>query len=204
MQGYIIHTQKVKDEDMIVYLLTSNSLIKCYRFYGARHPSIMQGYKIDFELVESANFLPHLRSVLHLGFSWLILRERLIIWQQFMRLFYTHLKDVEHIDEIYFQEVELCAQRLLKQNPKRLIIEAYVRILEHEGRLHDELTCFVCDEKIESHLSLARGFLPSHSNCFGNLNLKFEKIQHLFKKKSTILLDDREINELYSIVLQGF
>lgn len=204
MQGYIIHTQKVKDEDLIVYLLTADSLVKCYRFYGARHPSIMQGYKIDFELVENANFLPHLRNVLHLGFGWLTVRERLMIWQQFMRLFYMHLKDVEHIDGVYFREIEICAQRLLKQNPKRLIIESYVKILEHEGRLHDELACFVCDEKIDGDISLTRGFLPSHSKCFGNFKFNYAKIKHLFSQKSAILLNDDEVNELHSIVSQGF
>ncbi|MDO5046043.1 recombination protein RecO [Campylobacter sp.] len=204
MQGYIIHTQKVKEEDLIVYILTQDSLIKCYRFYGARHASIMQGFKIDFELNESANFLPHLRSVLHLGFSWLILRERLLVWQQFMRLLYTHLKDVEQIDEIYFNQAEICAQRFLKQNPKRLIIEAYVRILEHEGRLHNEPICFLCDEKISDKLSLARGFLPSHTHCAGNFSFEVSKIAHLFDNKSAILLNDEEINELYAIILQGF
>lgn len=204
MQGYIIHTQKVKEEDLIVYILAQNSLIKCYRFYGARHASIMQGFKIDFELNESANFLPRLRNVLHLGFNWLVVRERLLIWQQFMRLFYAHLKDVEQIDEIYFNQAEICAQRFLKQNPKRLIIEAYVRILEHEGRLHDEFVCFICDEKIGAKLSLARGFLPSHADCMGNFSFEAEKIAHLFESKSTILLNDEEVNELYAIILQGF
>ncbi|WP_169942742.1 recombination protein RecO [Campylobacter sp. RM15925] len=204
MQGYIIHTQKAKEEDLIVYILTKDLLIKCYRFYGARHASVMQGFKIDFELNESANFLPHLRSVLHLGFNWLVVRERLLIWQQFMRLFYAHLKDVEHIDEIYFNQAEICAQRFLKQNPKRLIIESYVRILEHEGRLHDELACFICDETIEDSLSLTRGFLPSHTHCSGNFSFEAEKIAHLFKDKSTILLSDEEVNELYTIILQGF
>ncbi|MFC2491799.1 MAG: recombination protein RecO, partial [Campylobacter curvus] len=95
MQGYILRTQKVKDEDLLVYILTPSNVVKSYRFYGARHPSVMNGYKIDFELIENINFLPQLRSVLHLGYRWLQDRDKLIIWQQFMRLIYDHLKDVD-------------------------------------------------------------------------------------------------------------
>lgn len=41
MQGFILHTQKVKDEDLIVYILSPKMLIKAYRFYGLRHSSIL-------------------------------------------------------------------------------------------------------------------------------------------------------------------
>ena len=105
MQGYILHTQKVRDEDLLVYILTPSLLVKSYRFYGARHSNVLQGYKIDFELEGGGNFLPHLRSVLHLGYRWLLSRERLLVWQQFMRLLYAHLRDVEQIDEVYFREL---------------------------------------------------------------------------------------------------
>ena len=203
MQGYILHTQKVKDEDLIVYILSPNLLIKSYRFYGARHPSVLQGYKIDFELIENINFLPQLRSVLHLGFRWLLMRDRLLIWQQFMRLLYTHLRDVENIDDIYFNELEYCCKRLDKANPKRLIIESYVRILETEGRLHDELKCFICDEDIEDLVILTRSFLPAHENCVRQNGIEIKKVKNLFEKKSTILLNDSEIDELFAILLQG-
>ena len=32
MQGYILHTQKVRDEDLLVYILTPSLLVKSYRF----------------------------------------------------------------------------------------------------------------------------------------------------------------------------
>lgn len=204
MQGYIIRTQKVKDEDLLVFILTPNSLIKSYRFYGARHANVMTGYKIDFELVENANFLPHLRSTLHLGFKWLLSRDRLIVWQQLMRLFYAHLKDVEQLDEIYFNELDFCAKRFDLQNPKRLIIESYVRILEFEGRLHSELECFVCDESVGQSVCLTRGFLLSHPHCFKRDEFGTDKIARLFDTKSTIELSDAEVDKIYHIVLEGF
>ena len=83
MQGYILRVQKVRDEDLLVFVLTPNLLVKSYRFFGARHSNIMTGYKIDFELEQEAKFLPKLRSILHLGFKWLLERDKLIIWQQF-------------------------------------------------------------------------------------------------------------------------
>ena len=76
MQGYILHTQKVRDEDLLVYILTPSLLVKSYRFYGARHSNVLQGYKIDFELEGGENFLPHLRSVLHLDYRWLLENPR--------------------------------------------------------------------------------------------------------------------------------
>lgn len=203
MQGYIVHTQKIKEEDLIAYIITPDSLVKSYRFYGARHPSVLQGYKIDFELVENIKFLPHLRSVLHLGFKWLLNRDKLIIWQQFMRLLYAHLKDVENIDEIYFNELETCSRKLDKGNPKRLIIESYVRILRHEGRLHDELACFICDEPAQERIVLGRAFLPTHEHCSGRKGIALKKIRNLFDDESAILLDDGDIDELYAVLSQG-
>ncbi|MGG7047561.1 MULTISPECIES: recombination protein RecO [unclassified Campylobacter] len=204
MQGYILHTQKVKDEDLLVFILTKEYLVKSYRFYGARHPNIMLGHKIDFELVENIKFLPHLRNVIHLGFIWQLNRERLLIWQQFMRLVFTHLKDVDEVESVYFAQLENCAQKFEKQNPKRLIIESYVRILEHEGRLHSELECFVCDERISGKICLVRGFLPAHDSCLNQAGFSHEKIEKLFNTKSTAWLDDIDVERLYQILLEGF
>lgn len=50
MQGYIIDIKTVKDDDLIVSILTENHVYTTYRFYGARHSNINVGYKIDFEL----------------------------------------------------------------------------------------------------------------------------------------------------------
>ncbi len=53
----------------------------------------------------------------------------LLVWQNFMRLLYEHLRDVEDIDEFYYSLLELCSYKFEKQNPKRIIIEAYLDIL---------------------------------------------------------------------------
>ncbi len=205
MQGYILNINKVKDEDLIVSILTPNKLKTLYRFYGARHATINLGYKIDFEaIISPKSTIPMLRSVLHLAQKWNLQREKFYIWQQTIKLFYKHLKDIEDLDGFYFDILDKMSYKFEKQNPKRVIIEGYLEILEHEGRLHDHFTCFICEEKIQKNLSLTRGFLPAHQSCiFANIQNK-DKIENLFKTKSTLFLEDDEVLDLYNIILEGF
>ncbi|MCR4941919.1 MAG: recombination protein RecO [Campylobacter sp.] len=204
MQGYILRVQKVKEEDLLVFILSTDILLKTYRFYGARHPSIMVGNKIDFELVKNVNFLPQLRNVMHLGFKWQTNRQRVIIWQNFIRLLYAHLRDAGELDEIYFNELDAMTHKFGLQNPKRLIIETYTKILAHEGRLHDDFECFLCDEPIANELCLARGFLPAHTHCLGHNSFDALLIKTLFKNKSCVWLNDEQVDKLYQIVCEGF
>ncbi|ACZ11565.1 recombination protein RecO [Sulfurospirillum deleyianum] len=205
MQGYIINITRVKDEDLIVTLLTQTSIKTLYRFYGARHSTIHLGYKIDFEALPSLkSSLPQLRSILHLGTSWNTHRERMLLWQPFVRLFYTHLKDIASLEPFYFELLESCAAIWAKQNPKRIAIEAYVRLLEHEGRLHDDFICFNCEEPITSDLTLIRAYLPAHKNCAWNQTFSLLHVKRLFEEKSTIALSDEEVDVLWKILLEGF
>lgn len=203
MQGYILKIQKMQNEDLMVFLLSQNKFIRAYRFYGARHPIITQGYKIDFELEISGVFLPKIHSPLHLSFAWLEKRENLIIWQQFMRLMYDHLKDSNEIESFYFELLEICSHKLFKQNPKRVIIEAYLELLDFEGRLHRDFSCFLCDEIISQKVSLARSFMPIHDTCGATQAFDLDIIKKLFNSKSTIEIDDEMINSIYLVLLQG-
>ena len=203
MQGFILHTQKVKDEDLIVYILSPKMLIKTYRFYGLRHSSILNGYKIDFALEENPSFLPRLKDVLHLGFLWIMQREKMIIWQEFIRLLYQHLKEVEELDSFYFDLLNECIKKFEKQNPKRVIIDAYLKILEFEGRLHKKLTCFACDEEIQNHITLIRAFLPSHSHCALGFELKEEELKQFYENKNCGIFSDETIQNLYQLIKEG-
>lgn len=204
MQGYIIHINPSRDEDLIVRILTKNSIITTYRFYGARHSNINVGYKIDAELIHSRSNIPQLRNVLHLGFKWNNLRERMFLWQNFISLFHKHLSGVETIDSFYFELLDDMANRLEKQNPKRLAIESYVKLLEFEGRLHVEKKCFLCEQNIEDNFALARGFLPAHGKCIASSSMDIQKIDNLLLHKTTLLLEDEEIEELWKILQEGF
>lgn len=103
---------------------------------------------------------------------------------KFYETLYEHLRDVEDIDEFYYSLLELCSYKFEKQNPKRIIIEAYLDILEFEGRLHKDLRCFVCDEIIDSNLTLTRGFLPAHKRCIGKAAFDSKDIKTLFETKN--------------------
>jgi hypothetical protein len=204
MQGYIIHTNKVKDEDLIVYILTDTKLYTSYRFYGARHSIINVGYKIDFELETNLKSnIPRLKEVIHLGFSWIEDKLTLYNWQRFIKLFYPHLKDVEQIDSFYFNFLDTISYKIGKQDSKRAIIEHYILLCDFEGRLHKEFECLLCEESIIDNLSLVRGFVPTHSYCSLSKRLDIDHIKQLFKDKVTINLSDDEIEYLWRVLLQG-
>jgi len=204
MQGFIIKLTRAREEDMIVTIISEENLQTLYRFYGARHSPINIGFKIDFEAEYSLkSSIGRMRDVIHLGFPWLGQFERIRLWQQFSALFYPHLKDSEEIGSFYFDLLNEAAEKWKDQNPKRVAVEAYVKMLEHEGRLHKEMHCFLCDEAIEGEISLLRAFLPSHKSCSHTLSINPKGLDWLYQHHSTLFLDDREIERLWYVINEG-
>jgi hypothetical protein len=203
MQGYIIDIKPVKDDDLIVSILTETNILTSYRFYGARHSNINIGYKIDFELENTRSQIPRLKDVLQLRFQWILDTEKMYCWQRFIKLFYPHLKDIEEIDSFYFYNLDNLAHVMIKQNALRAICESYISLLEYEGRLHNELICLLCENKIEKDASLVRGFIPVHSKCTYGKVFTAKKIQDLFKEKKLISFLDDEVEYLWDLLLQG-
>ncbi len=204
MQGYIIRIHPCKDEDLIVNILTKDAVVNAYRFYGARHSTINLGYKIDAELISSVKSnMPQLRNVMHLAYSWQHENHRMLIWQNFIQLFYNHLKDIEDIDEFYFELLESISKPMAKQNPKRVCVEAYLKLLEFEGRLHTNPVCFLCENTIQTqNLSLARSFLPAHDFCISSKTMPWGL--SFLQTKSSMLLSNDDIETLWRILLEGF
>lgn len=203
MQGFILHTQRVRDEDLIVYVLSPKAVHKTYRFYGLRHSAILSGYKIDFELEEHLNFLPRLKDTLHLGFAWILDRDKMLIWQEFVRLVYRHLKDVESCESFYFELLDECVRRFERQNPLRVIVDAYANLLEFEGRLHKNMRCFVCDERVRGEVSLVRAFLPAHKHCAVGFEFSEKKLKEFYESKNCSGFDDDEVQKLYALIKEG-
>ncbi|MBE0495567.1 MAG: recombination protein RecO [Campylobacterales bacterium] len=204
MQGYIVHITKAKEEDLIVHILTETKLKTAYRFYGARHSVIHAGYKIDFEPHYSTkSSLPQLREVLHLGHRWNASRERMLLWQRFIALFYPHLKDIESLETFYLELLDWCAVRWEKQNPKRIALEAYVKLLAHEGRLHEDFRCFVCDLPLGEKVVLSRGFLLAHPACVYQEGMPRPRVEHLLSEGSALHLDDAHVELLWRTLLEG-
>ncbi len=204
MQGYIINFNRVKDEDLIVTVLTPSEVLTLYRFYGARHSQINLGYKIDFEVQQSLKSnIPQLRGVLHLAQHFNTDFNRMRIWQLFMRLFFLHLKDIKELQSFYYNLLEDCSKIWHKQNPKRVAIETYIKLLNFEGRLHDEFICFNCETKCTKYVALVRGFLVAHEKCVWSDPFEIEKIEYLFKNNSTLFLDDLEVERVWKIMQEG-
>lgn len=204
MQGFIISLNRARDEDLVVTILSNGGLDTLYRFYGARHGVINLGFKIDFEINTNVkSSIGQLRDVLHLGYPWLTDHHKLRTWQQFVTLFYSHLKESEETGGFYFELLDRAAQSWAKQNPKRIAIESYVKLLEHEGRLHRELHCFFCDETITKEVSLIRSYLPAHPNCAHTLSIQQEGLIELFDNHSSLFLSDKEVDRLWLVLLEG-
>lgn len=206
MQGYILHMQRAKNEDMIVKILTPMYIKTLYRFYGARHSVINIGRKIDFEEEPHIHFLPKLKHILHLGHKWESDSTRYYVWQHFVKLLYKHLIDVCEIDRFYFETLEKGAYKLHIQNPKRVALEMYAQILHFEGRVHKDkkdISCFVCEEPITESTALAQGFSFAHHSCIGGYIFQIEQILCFLHSQSTILLEDAIIEPLWEILGHG-
>jgi len=204
MRGFVLNTVKVRDEDLIVKILTKNEVLTLYRFYGARHSYINVGYHIDFVIEESPKTtIKRLRNVTQLPFSFLFDLEKMLDFKIFINLLNSHLSDVTKIDDFYYNLLIEITNEMKNRDSKRLLIESYVKLLEKEGRLHKEFECFLCEQKINGNIALARAFLPAHERCIYEEGFEKEKIKELFENKKTILLSDDEIDRLWKILNLG-
>lgn len=205
MQGFIVNLNRVKDEDLIVTIISRENLDTLYRFYGARHGVINLGFKIDYEKDSSSKATIHrLKDVIHIGYRWLGDYKHLRLWQDFCALFYKHLKEADTLDAFYFDLLENASQNWNRQNPKRVAIESYVKLLEHEGRLHKEFECFLCSETIEQEeIALIRAYLPTHKHCAHTYGFNKGAIAELFEKHSSLFLSDTEVDRLWITLLEG-
>ncbi len=204
MQGFIVRLQRVKNEDLIVNILTKKALYSTYRFYGARHSTINLGYKIDFEIERnSTNGMGRLYDVIHLGYGWMREHGRLSLWHKFSSLFYNHLKDSTAPEEFYFDLLDSAAAIWHTQNPKRTAVECYVKLLEYEGRLYKGTKCFFCNKTLTKRVVPIRSYLLAHEQCAPKKSIDTEAFTRLIEKKSALFLDDDEIDELYSVLLEG-
>ena len=203
MIGYIIDIKSVKDDDLIVSILTESEVLTTYRFYGARHSNINLGYKIDFELETTRSSIPRLKDVIQLGFPWILDNEKMYCWQRYIKLYYPHLKDIEEIEPFYFYNLDNLVHIMIKQNALRAIISSYISLLEYEGRLHTDYECLLCENEIIENISLVRGFLPVHASCTFSKIFEIKKIKDLFERKELIRLSQDEVEYLWDILLQG-
>lgn len=205
MQGYILNIARYKDEDLIVSILTENALQTLYRFYGARHSTINIGYKIDFIMQYSAkSTMPMLRDITHIGFKWIMDFNVMLFWQAFMKLLYKHLYGASEIDDFYFELCENAVKKLEKQSVKRTIIETYILLLEHEGRLHHASKCYLCEKELDGeNVSLLRAFLPTHPECSFRKTIPKTAYEEMVAHAHTLFFSDEEVEILWQTMQEG-
>ncbi len=204
MRGFILNTVKVRDEDLIVKILTKKEVLTLYRFYGARHSYINVGYLIDFIVEESPKTtIKRLRNVVQIPFDFMFDLEKMLDYKIFVSLLNNHLFDVTKIDLFYYNLLFEITKKMNTRDSKRLLIESYVKLLEKEGRLHKENICFLCEKEINEKIALARAFLPAHERCIMSDGFEKEKLNLLFNEKKSLLFSDEEINRLWKIMNLG-
>jgi len=204
MKGFVVALRRAKNEDSIATVLAEHSIRSYYRFFGARHSILQLGHLIDFEVEgEDDRFMPRLRNLSHMGFPWLRERNRLMLWQQFIKLFEPHLRDAEELDSFYFDLLLKAARKWDKQNPKRLICESYLKLLHHEGRQSPITHCYICENILQKDISLMAAFKPAHPECIYSAAMAKEKIAYFFTEGKSTYLNDSEIEQLYTVVLKG-
>jgi hypothetical protein len=204
MQGYILAIQKVREEDLIVTILTKDELLKLYRFYGVRHSILNIGNKIDFEIeVVSNSNNKRLRSVIHLADVWQLQFDKMLFWQKYLILLHKHLSEIHHLDPFYYTHLEKINNTILRQNVKRVLINGYIDLLYFEGRDLSPNICFLCDEAFDKECSIQRGFLATHSYCQYGKKMTVDSFNHMMQTKKCLHLSESNIELLWSVILEG-
>jgi RecO N terminal len=205
LQGFILGVKKIKSEDLLVTVLTERKIKKLYRFYGVRHSTINLGFKIDFAVEPAVNKnILRLKDVMHLGYPWLHDYGRLSVWQSFLALLGTHFYDTTDIEPFYYELLDSCADMFTRSNPKRLAVEAYVKLLSFEGRIGRHDFCFLCDRELEKSVVFGKNLFPAHPKCINGWEFETSLARRLLEDGKTIDFDDDELDKLYEIMLKGF
>jgi len=201
LQGYVLDIKGSREEDLIVNVLTSDSLRVLYRFYGARHSSINIGYKIDFEQEDSDSYLPRMRNISHINFLWIEQRDTFFAWQKFSKYMFFHLRQTTNLPHFYFDMLENINSSLENQNYKRAIIESFISMQKFEGSIGDKMVCATCGEEISSLFVIDKQLIPYHSACsIGFMEFDSKEMSSLFERENSFSVSDENIDRLYNFL----
>lgn len=205
MQGFILSKTSIRNQDLILRILTPSKVLELYRFYGMRHSIIDIGRKIDFDLQNNGYFIPKIRNILQLSYEWEREYARAYVWKRFIAMLNFHLKDIEQIEEFYFALLEWGAHILDKQHPMRVVIEMGIKVLQYEGRntRFSDDCCFVCQKKLGERVALGRAFLFAHPECIQGEVLQKNKMIEFLNTSSSFEFDDGEIEQIWNVFIQG-
>jgi hypothetical protein len=205
MKGFVLSVKQAKKEDCIVILLTDTEIRSYYRFFGMRHSILKVGHLLNFEVEgENTQFLPRLRKLSLLEFSWTMDKNKKLLWDNFIQRIEIHLRDAKNIEDFYYHLLIQASQRWDKQNPKRLVCESYIELLTYEKRLSLEKHCLICQEAIQEDLAFIQGFKAVHAKCISNPRPSSPKVFECLKTQSTIFLEEVEVDILFAVLMKGF
>jgi hypothetical protein len=162
------------------------------------------GYLIDFEVERDGVYLPRMRALSHFSFPWIFEAQRLLVWQRLMQRLEVHLRDTETIDAFYFESLLDTARKWHRQNPKRLAVEWYVKMLDFEGRLHRNDRCYICENRLDEEVAVMTGFKLAHPSCIFAPPVMKSKIKTLFYNKKTTWLSDEDVALLFKRMDEAF
>lgn len=202
MQGYILNTTRVRDEDLLVRILTQGEIHTLYRFYGARHSIVHLGHKIDFSIQRGLRDINKLREPMHLAFAWEKEAGIRYYWQQYLHLLNTHLRDITTLDGFYFHHLEEGAKRLHKENPKRCILNLYAQLLNFEGRKSTLKHCLICELPLGEDIILSRALVCGHKGCLDGALFSRGQITQWLDLRGEFL-DTTSVDNLWNLLMQG-
>lgn len=201
MLGYILDIKRSREEDLIVTVLTKDSLKVLYRFYGARHSIILMGHKIDFEEELSDTYLPRMRHIMHINFPWIYNKDTLFAWQKFIKHYFIALKGVSNIPSFYFDTLESISKNINHQCYKRAMVEHFISIKKFEGLMPEHLSCASCHEDINDIFIINRQCVPYHNECSpGFVTFDANEVRDLFEKQNSFSTSDDSIDRLYNFI----
>ncbi|MBZ7987352.1 recombination protein RecO [Campylobacter canadensis] len=200
MQGIILNTKTINFKDLIVSILTKDSYLKCYRFYGVKHSIVSIGNYIDFELSKRAMFLPILHSTMQYYCKWQNDYLKLKYWIDYCAFLHRILQQNGSCDEIYFKQSLSLMTKLNSQDAKRAILDSIISILDYEGMLQREYFCSLCEKELTNYVSLDENYMLYCSSCKKDKLINFDKVKKLFLLKSSAFFSDEEIDDFLELL----
>jgi hypothetical protein len=197
VKGFILRTQLVREEDLIVEVLTPTHRLTLYRFYGARHPQLQKGYLIDFYPETPKNYpILRLRHPIHLPLGFELSPRHLYWWQRFIGGVEGVTRGAGPVDSRYFQLLERVGRQLIDRPPVRGVGEGVVELLRLEGKLPSRLGghCLRCGGELGEWVTLSWEGGPLCRRCGRQIPpLRWEGGKVLVEEGRSLLLSELEL-----------
>ena len=115
---------------------------------------------------------------------------------------HNHLVHTYHLDVFYFDLLEKMSKQFHTQNAKRVVLEAYLSMLEFEGHFTYPLVCTSCHQVIEHKVVFAKGLKAFHTHCLHqNMVFNIDELERFFALKNSFFISDKLVDSLFEIII---